>query len=340
MVEFPRQKVMISGMYQEDENKAEKDSLLNKWRQGRLAERHEVSIVVLALVLVLCLLAAQIMVSAGTGRIQAEDNGKEIIEKVSQQGLINTLGRQTITRYYLTRRNGQNTGYWAMIFEPKVLPDGSWVLTGKELTHDIIGHILSQSSFEVADDLSWQSYYNNLQITMGKKRATFIQEYTIDQGVLRYSYTSGRRRSKLPPINVKQWAFVPVLLVDFFSSLAAEQAREDGAVFYVVNPNVSEDLDHIISDLWVQPGGKVPQEIIDRTPQGRKVEVKWLQSNRFQRIYIDNEHQLVWQKETDPQESIITAVTREELLETFADAEQVLQMWLTTESENEDNYPL
>lgn len=50
-------------------------------------------------------------------------------------------------------------------------------------------------------------------------------------------------------------------------------------------------------------GGEAPEEVKAGIVGGHSVEVEWLTSERFQTIYYDREHQLVWQKDEPEPES-------------------------------------
>jgi len=328
---------MILGMYDNPGHTGNKDSFLKQWRQGRLAERRSAATTFLAVVLVLCLLAAQMMVEARAVKLRPWLKGAEIIKRVADEGLVNAIGTKTITRYYLLKSDDEEwSGYMVLVFEPQIRPDGLWVLTGRELEYHSRDNSLVQTGFTAADDLSWHNYHQTRQVTQDKNLVFTGHDYRVEQGILYSSYRIGQRKYQLNPIGIRESNLVPILLLDFFSSLAVKEGGEAGVVFSVVNPNLlAKGADELL-DVLVQAGGAVPDDIINQSPRGHGVKAKWLEDTRRQILYYDQEHQLVWQKDLQEPSSTITAVTRAELVEKFREAEPLLRIWFRKETDRKD----
>ena len=312
------------------------DNLFTQWRQGRLSERRGLATVVLGLILAATLLAAQGLISSRSVPQKARQNGAQLIERISREGLIKTLGTESITRYYLFQKAEETIGYAVLVFEPQLQADDTWLLTGRELHHRPKANEMFRCHFEIIDDLSRYTYRSVRQVSLHGISAVLRHEHQVENGVLSGSYRTGRDRLVLPPTNVAQKNLVPLPLLDFFSSVGSVKTVEEDFILTVVNPLIPGSLDQALLDLRVRTGPEVPEEIAPEAPGGHTVEVEWFQERRSQIIYYDEEHQLYWQKDLVRPVEITRAVTKEKLLETFAEAEEVLQRWFTPESENED----
>ena len=320
-------------MFNFDGRKGRDEESANRPRQWIWSAKESSATIALVAILGVSLLGAHIFVRARSGNIldrqQAVQNASALINKVTGEGLRYYLGNQTSTRYYFCEDQTGVTGYMVLSFQPEIQQDGSWILNGKQI-YCPGESIESQETFKVADDLSWYEYKTSLRdLTSGR---TVDQELKYEEGYLQGAITVDGIRG-LPPSVVSTGSTNNLImpgLLDFFSSVATyEDYSEDYSkgvilalpkVEYRGNPN---DLLHT-ELLWVQTGGEAPTEVRSSTPDGRCVEVNWLQSDRFQTVFYDKEHQLVWQKDLPEPASYLRQTTRSDLLAKFPEAESIL----------------
>jgi hypothetical protein len=240
--------------------------------------------------------------------------------------------------YYLMESQGKPIGYKAVSVEPVVGEDDSIVIQwrGKEVYCQTDENMRIETLFSVQNDLSSYSYQEKIQNLSGGLYEVVRQ--TFANGFLDISYRRNFREVALPTLPISEANFIPLVLLDLFSSLgAARKDFKDGMVFAMMDTSVIHGRsDKLLVECWVKPGGEVPKEIRSRIPGGHSVEVEWLEAGHTQAIYYDQNNQLVWQKdEFDLAELFHKAVSRSELVSVFPQAQQDIDDW--SGMDNSDN---
>ena len=155
-------------------------------------------------------------------------------------------------------------------------------------------------------------------------------------GVLTGSYSGPQRSFSLAPTKLDRPNLIPMPLQDLFSSLVDPEDSGDGVVFALVDFKPSRAKSDPIQEIWVRPGGDIPQEIERQTTWGSKVNNRWLGNDLRQDTFYDRQHQIVWQNSRAGTSSMImTVVSRGELVEVFPDSDAVLQRWIVREEHDE-----
>jgi len=329
---------MIRGMFNFDSRKGHDEESANQPHQWNWATKESSATIALVAILAVSLLSAQMLVWARTGkaldRQQAVQNAAALITKVAEWGLSYYLGNQTTTRYYFCDDDTGTKGYMVLSFQPEILQDGAKILNGTQIFHPEKS-IESIETFKIANDLSWYESTTSIRdLTSGRTDNTVLR---YKEGYLQGAYTvQGADGPKLLPLKVVSTESTNNLimtgLLDFFSSVATNEYSE-GVVLAL--PRVIEIAPELkilhTEELWVQSGGEAPAEVQSSTPDGRCVEVTYLQTRRSQTVFYDKDHQLVWQKDLPEPASYLRQTTRSDLLAKFPEAEQVLnQMFRIT----------
>ncbi|GEM_PF-1697972 len=285
--------------------------------------------VVLAVALVAALLCAQILVVARSGQLRGRENAAELIKQVADKGLETWL-TNPMELYYLMESEGKPIGYRAVSVEPVAGEDHSIVIQwkGKEVYYRTDENMRIETLFSVQNDLSSYSYQEKIRNLSGGLFEVVRQ--TFANGLLDISYRRNFREVALPTLPISEANFIPLVLLDLFSSLgAARKDFKDGMVFAMMGTSVIHGRsEKLLVECWVKPGGEVPKEIRSRIPGGHSVEVEWLGVGHTQSIYYDQNNQLVWQKdEFDLAELFHKAVSRSELVSVFPQAQQDIDDW-------------
>jgi len=120
------------------------------------------------------------------------------------------------------------------------------------------------------------------------------------------------------------------MLVDFFSSVALADNQLEQASFVI--PFFDKRNSYQLK-FHIRPGGDPPDEIQMYDPAGHCVLVNWPDrissqtgKQEIQKIYYDQQHQLIWQKSVSNGTEIRQAVSKEVLIATYPEAEQKLSI--------------
>jgi len=329
-------------MFNLDGRKGHDGESANQPHRWTRATKESSATIALVAILGVSLLSAQILVCARTGsaldRQQAVQNGAALIAKVADQGLSYYLGNRTITRYYFYEDDKGKKGYMVLSFEPEIRQDGAWILNGKQIFHPEAS-VESGETFKVADDLSWYEHKTSIRdLTSDRTDETELKykEGSL-QCIITVRNSEGARAFPLPvAFTGSTKNLIMSGLLDFFSSVGTYQEYPKGLILALPKVKLQSDPGKMLQteELWVQTGGKPPDEVFSSTPNGRCVEVKWLQSNRLQTVFYDKDHQLVWQKDLPEPAYYFRQTTRSDLLAAFPEAEPVLnQMFRMTINE-------
>ena len=199
------------------------------------------STLVLGGVLLVCLFLAQLIVMSRSVRVRQQQkarlNTAELIETVFNNGLDSYLGRANILRYFLLEKDGRISGYSIFLLEPQIQPDKQLVFLGKELFYEWDKNqktppYLQQADFIIANDLSWYQYRSTYPVIYKGKSLGIIQEqHQVQEGILSGSFFDGQRKALIEPKKITKNNLIPPALLDFFSSLAAEQQPDKEMVF-------------------------------------------------------------------------------------------------------------
>jgi len=324
------------------------DSLRRRWQDGRLAAQPGMATIVLAVVLVLTIVAAQVMVSARTGHLPAILNAESLIDTVAQNGLNHYLPNQISVRYYLIEEKGKPTNFSVLIVEPKIQSDSSCVYQIHELNFHPEEYKLKQSWLTVDNQLQWFDYQYKFQDLQSGDTFSLYQKRKNNQWV---SYLQvGMQRIFLQMPNFSTRNLTPLPLLDFFSSLTEEHDAEEG--IYLALPTLTDEglsqgiLD--ITEVWVKSHGEIPDEVTAAAPDGHSVHVDWYPQTysqnpqhdnpeiTHQEIYYDRQHQLVWQKDF-PSETITRVVAQNELIESFPIAAMIMRKWMNIQLDTNEH---
>jgi len=310
--------ILVDMLTEDDQKKP--DGFTQRWRDGRLASQPGMATVVLAVVLLLTILAAQLMVSAQEEYSQAVQNGNNLIQQITEKGLSHYLPQQTTIRYYIIEEQGVPTRFMLTIIEPHLQSKPLYEI--KEMHFNSQGRSLDYGQLIIDNHLA--SYkYETPSYQYSKNRRGFFH---------------GNRMIQIPDWSAQN--MIPRQLLDFFSSVAASENHEEGVVLDIPNDlypvrGLGYAFD-TFRKFWVKPGGEIPPEVRQATPNGYSVHVEPLESRYLfdspdpkpvvtrQDIYYDSQHQLVWQKDV-PTDILIRSVTPQELIEAFPVAELIIQ---------------
>ncbi len=302
-----------------DEEQKKSDSLLQRWQEGRLASQPGIATIVLAIVLVLSLLAAQLMVYAHEDYSQAVQNGNHLIQQISEKGLSHYLPQHRIIRYYIIEEQGKPVRFSETTIEP---------------------HLQTKPYYEINE-----TRFNSQGWPVDRVRLIIdnqLRSYKYETPSYTYTRNPHGYYQEKHPIRILDESaqnLIPRQLLDFFSSVAATENYEEGVILNVPNDLVLvHGLGYAFKTLsfWIKPGGEIPVEIQKATPNGHSVHVEQLESQdpfgdtdakpvvTHQDIYYDSQHQLVWQKD-DPTDIIFRSVRPEELLKTFPSASTIIR---------------
>ena len=331
-----------------NEEQKNTDSLRRRWQDGRLAAQPGMATIVLAVVLVLTIVAAQVMVSTRTGHLPAILNAESLIDTVAQNGLNHYLPNQISIRYYLIEEKGKATNFSVLMVEPKIRSDSSAIYQIHELQFDPEEYNLKQSWLTVDNQLQWYDYQYKFQDLKSGDTFSLYQKKKNSRWA---SYLQvGMRRIPLQMPNLSTRNLVPLPLLDFFSSLTEEHADAEG--IYLALPTLTDEglsqriLD--ITEVWVKPPGEIPDEISTAAPNGHSVHVDWYPETYSQKpknknpevthqeIYYNSQHQLVWQKDF-PSETITRSVTQKELIESFPIAAMIIRRWMNIKLDTDEH---
>ena len=324
---------MLDNNHNESPNKSENNtkSFFTRMRDGHYATRPGIATAVLAVVLGITLLAAQMMVSS---RKQAHQNASIIIGDIAARGLSDILTPDT--RFYLLSSDNKTIGFSAIHFENGTSPSGQKIIIGKELSFLAGNNELSNSEFVIADDLRWHNYKKNYSLTINNVPTNISIGYQLKDNLLLFTMSEGRSTKSLDPMSITRENLVPMPLIDFFSSLAADVQGREGTFFSFINPDFALSKTAPVLDIWIQNGGKIPKNLKENYPDGTAVQVQFLQLDRRQIIYYDRDHYLIWQKDLPKPEQIHQAVTRDEILQQFPQAQSLLQNWPNDQVDNKN----
>lgn len=308
---------------QSEENQKQSENLFRRWHKGELASQPGIATVVLGMVLSFTLFAAQLVVHARSGFTQAVQNGADLIQKISENGLSHYLPQETTIRYSIIEKQGEPTNFAVTIIEPYLQSKPKYKIDEMRFTRE--GRPCGHEQLIIDDQLTSYRYGNESYKYIKNSRGYYQGKYPI-----RILDESAQN-------------MIPRPLLDFFSSVAAAEKFEEGVVLDIPDQQVIiHGFGYAFSTitLRVQPGGEIPADIQQTTPNGYSVRAEPIESRIpsdatgsemdivRQDIYYDSQHQLVWQKDT-PSGDIIRSVSRQELIEAIPAASVIIQNeWL------------
>ena len=319
-----------------DEQK--QDSFFERWFPSRDASNSTPAMLFLAVALGAALLGAYILVHIRSGPFlanqktfrKAEANGAELIKKVSREGISTFLGSEPIYRYYILEENEEPRGFAASEIAYIQEQEDAKIIKGKELFYNIREKRRTEIVYEVADDGGgYEMVKRDEKINMTE---TFYQKF--EDGELKAYFTlNGRKMREITrKIGIKN--FIPLPLLDFYSSLVEGEDYQDGASFVQI---FGQGGTIFLIECWVKSGGEIPESVQAKTPDGHSVKVVWIQDPRRQSIYYDQAHQLVWQKDLiGINELIRKSATRSEVVEKFPQADKILNLWQSEQETSDD----
>ncbi|MBN1846139.1 MAG: hypothetical protein JW810_10685 [Sedimentisphaerales bacterium] len=315
-----------------DDETTKPDSLLKRWRDGRLSNQSQMATVAMALVLVGTILAARLLVHARSGRLEAIENTCSMLEKLRNEGIGAYLPNEVAVRYYIIETDGKEQSFSVELNRPDKQNPQWFVFEGMDF--DPKEQILKRHRLLIETHLREYEYRIHTQALAGGQVEIYYQKYAA--GSLAGYYQLGLRRILLKNPQLPGYAIPPPLL-DFLSSVGIQKADENGVLLAVpmITKNGLEYRQFEMVDAWVRPTGQTPESLATEFPGGRSVHVDWPPGDHTQEIYYDGDHQLVWQKDL-PANSVRRKVSRAELVERFGVAQTLIPQWLG-ETAPEDN---
>ena len=295
-------------------------------------------IAALAVILFVCLLIAQSVVWSRGRQSQAQEDARrsaqQIIGNVAAQGLHNYLPAEPIRRFYLLRQAGRDVGFAASAIQPESSQDGSKLFSGRDILY-ISGHLHSQSSFTVADNLSQYTYSEIVQPLAESIRHIVRTDLRVADGILEGSYTILTRKVPIGPLEFDVPNAVPPPLRDLFVGLCIQQG--DGAL--IVLPSIERrrqapGLIHLDQCLIETSSQTVPDDVRTNWPASRMARLTYIRSDRSQLMALDDQHQVVWQSFDSPLADTLLAVPPDELLKAYPRAAELLADLLIDHTDN------
>jgi len=284
---------------------------LHRFAPNNIGYHPLASAIVLAIILGLSLLAAQVVVMARSGPLIARENAVKLINEVSRRGLTTYFDPNTVVNYYLQEESGKTIGFAAMSYKPVIRQDGAKFLAGRQLYYDETRKSSVSFSFAVSDDLS------------------------------NYTYLEGSRRIMIPRQSMGLDNFMPAPLLDFFSSLVAKKGYKEGAAFAIDQVNrdrASRQLFYLLQ-CRVTLGGVVPEKISLSVPEGKAVTVRLLGLPMAQTVYYNQNNQLIWQENAlDSIRTTMISVPRQKLMDLFPWLDEKLDNWLEVAPDVEEHF--
>jgi hypothetical protein len=318
--------------------------LLLLWRQGRLAERPAFATAILAAVLLLTLAGAYLFVRPHQPRYHAIENANKLLQQVRHQGLDHYLGQKPLTRFWLLENANKVIGFNAFHVVP-VTNNQITVYQGQELLF-LENEASWQGDFQIANDLSFFYYDQPDQVdipvgprTRARSRRVRIS-YENARLVYEYVLSSELTRPVAIPYD-PELAIVPRVLIDLFTSLAANQANHHGALFAIPAPKYLNNQLDLFTQYWAYPDGDVPANVRKKCPNGHPAHARNLNQDLQQLLYYDQNHLLLWQKDLLDSPTTLRAVSSQELLQQFPQARPLVRAWenLNDSNDHHDDQP-
>ncbi|MBN1436651.1 MAG: hypothetical protein JW936_06230 [Sedimentisphaerales bacterium] len=279
--------------------------------------------IALAVGLAVCLLMALMYVRVTSG---ARRRAESLVDTVAQRGLISYFGQEHAWHYYTVSEGGRIIGYKVMTTWSEAQEAGGFLLKGRILdyvTRSRREPMVLRRDFEVANDLSHLIHSESV-MSGGTGRRLSEAVYRWEDGLLISPSSSGDAGSDdSRPLD--DGNFIPIELLDFFTSLAISDEQGDSVSFEVVSR---------LGNSWgllecvVEPGADVPQDVIDAEPQGRAATCTWPALGWTRLLYYDTENSLVWQLDEGDQPRVLRRVSHADLLKLFPDLDDMLQRQL------------
>lgn len=328
--------LIISGMNEEDEKTG---TLYRRWRAGQLANQSSASTIALSVVLVVTIVAAKAIVVSRSGPLIAQENAGKLLAKVAERGLDQILDRSRVEMTYLLEDNHKPIGYGVYQIEPGVGSEGQLIYSGKELLY--LDAYLEYSTFTIANDLSHYTYQKRYRDSRTGALKIVQQDYR--EGLLVGQVRLGPSSSSLGPYRIDEAGFVAPFLIDLFSSLALQENFSKGVLF--LRPTIAKHSGFgwkfQLEKHWVQASEEIDPDIVQEYPGGQGCTVEWLQTNEpqlAQKLYFNERHQLVWQQiPTERGELVYRAVSRQDILNHFPSALEILDRWRREPDEDDDH---
>ena len=298
--------------------------------------------IVLAIVLVVCLLVAQLLVSGRAGVAQlrqaARENAAKLFGVVSAGGLDSYLGRSPVSSYYIWEQSSRPIGYGASVIYPKLSDgDDKLVFSGREFYRYSLANsdeVFTRNEFTIANDLSAYSHKSVHQSLPAN--FTNVEYQVFDHGRLSGHYQGPHGTTRFRNVDIGVDFLIPPALLDLFSALIAGDNSYSPSILGMVEFSDSGSSSGLLSlsGLLVRADPDVPSEIAGRYPDSPAVAVEWLSHPVSSLALYDSQRRLVWQNtelpvsESDSIEIVQRSVDRVEMLEKFPQAELILDTWL------------
>ncbi len=335
-------------MYQHQEN-SEQTAFMERWRNGDLAKQTTASTISLSLILVFTLLVAQSIVASRTYDDTAIHNARSLIQEIKSNGLDYYFGLHPSVEYFVIEENSKPVGFLLKSTEPEISQEtGETLFNGKEIVYYQQNNIIQKYQFQINNDMS--HYYLNYSLkNNATKRSLQVNQY-FKEGLLFGQYRSQRNQT----INLRgsvadTSTLAPPFMIDFISSVAGEKDFKDGALFYLPSPDPIIDYkafleeNYFIKNTDTTPD-QAPSNIARTMHAERRILSIW--KNRGignytqvdQYLCYNTSHQLIWQSSIieDSPDNIVRSISRQEILNLFPEAQQLIDLWLRVENIKND----
>ena len=215
------------------------------------------------------------------------------------------------------------------------------VYEGKELMYLPEDNQRMETSFTVANDLSRFTYARAVQNLAGG--GTNIAAQELDQGVLRVVGPNGQRQQIPVGQALETNNLICPGLLDFFSSVAGRKPALKGTALSAALVEAGDQGPMIyMMHFWVKKGeDQTPLAIRQAHGEGDEVRVDWMIRGgvyKTQRIYYDQEHQLVWQKDLSEPPETMEVVGRDEVESAYGESGPILERWLREDTDEDEEH--
>jgi hypothetical protein len=286
--------------------------------------------IVLAVVLLVSILAAQVIVTVRGKTLRLKEAGARLIGQVAQQGLSHYLGNEPIIRCYLLETDGDKEGFGILRIRPTDGKSDKAVFAIEYISSNVSDNTTEHVLCEVSDDMRYYEYIERGSDSRGRVVGSALYR---DGDMIIVQAGDGPKKmislkGSSSPDNI-----VPPPLIDFFSSLVAGGDYGDEVHFSIPIVIANSDMQMLLLPAQVVGGlESSPENLKGSAPAGPAVTVTWPSRGEpgkplIQAVVLDAQHQLLWQKDSIGSPQVNRAVTEAQLLEAYPQAATILQKW-------------
>jgi hypothetical protein len=286
--------------------------------------------VVLAIVLLVSILAAQVIVTVRGKTSQLKEAGAKLIGQVAQQGLSHYFGNEPIIRCYLLETDGNKEGFGILRIRPTDGKSDKTMFAIEYISSNVSDNVTQHVLCEISDDMRYYEYIERGSDARGHVVGNAL--YRDGDEIIAQAGAADKQKISLAnsssPDNI-----VPPVLMDFFSSLVASGDYGDEVHFSIPVVISRSGTQMLLVPFQVVRGTEfATAELKESAPAGPAVTVTWPSRGKqnehlIQAVVFDAQHQLLWQQDSLGSPQVNRAVTEAQLLEAYPQAATILQKW-------------